>query len=65
MQPAPGEEDTLQPGAHHEMNELSRTGGGSGIKLPFLPLLPLLIPAQIVKFIWVKKTPIRSTSARH
>lgn len=28
----------MQPGAHNEMNELSRTGGGIGIKLPFLPL---------------------------
>lgn len=52
----------MQPGAHNAMNELSRTGGGSGIKLPFLPLLHLLIPAQTVKFIWVKK--IRYTSKR-
>lgn len=42
--------------AHNEMSELSRTGGGSGIKLPFVPLSHLLIPAQTVKFIWVKKT---------
>lgn len=54
----------MQPGAHNEMNELSRTGGGIGIKLPFLPLLHLLISAQTVKFIWVKKTLIRYTSIR-
>lgn len=52
----------MQPGAHNEMNELSRSGGESGIKLPFLPLLRLSIPAQTGKFIWVKK--IRHTSVR-
>lgn len=54
----------VQPEAHKEMSELSRTGGGSGIKLPFLPLFHLWIPAQTVTFIWVQKIPIRCTSIR-